>query len=335
MANLIDTDAKVITGDDYGFGHPTVIRLSDTVMLAGHVNGLNELEIHKSIDNGLNWTLKKTIASVNVAGKFGLIRMTSTKAGLVCRRTVDEKLVWISTDSGEAWTDKFTASTFPIVNDNAVLRYNSVLGRLYVAYEKSENKEYRYKSDNDGDSWTLSGGSQIYGCPVDGDIDYITDYNYWVQFDDGNYNAVHQCHEDGYYLDYYDYGTSGHTYHDKNFIIDSGGNKYFVYVDRTTATSKEKLVVSRNEGADVELYAPDTDDILVKGSSSIAMDNDDNVYVFYTKSANDKTYYRRYDAGTVTWESEVELIASANNRINTEKHILSTSNKLHYVHYRA
>ena len=120
-----------------------------------------------------------------------------------------------------------------------------------------------------------------------------------------------------------------------NLVIDISGNRYISFVSRIVATSKEKLQVYKNdEVSPIDLYAPDTDNIIVKGSSSIGVDEDDNVYVYYTKTSDEKTYYRKYDAGEASWETETELIADANVRINTEKHVLAGSTKLHYVYYK-
>lgn len=335
MGNIIDDDAKVIVGDDYSFGHPAICRLSDTVMLAGHINDSDELEIHKSTDKGLNWTLKKSLP--NASGCFNFAVISSTKVGLVYQKNDNEFEVWVSIDSGDNWTNKLDITDINASDSKSILLYDTNINRLHIVYEKTGADMAGKYSDNNGDSWTnwsdlsaLNSGN-IY----DGDIDLITN-NVYVCFE---YTISHHIYagkisSTGSYISSYNYGETGHVYHDVNFAVDLSGNTYFAHIKRNTTTSKEKLVVSRNEATEVDLYTPDTDNIIVKGSTSIGVDQDDNVFVYYTKTSDEKTYYRKYDAGISTWEAEVELIAVANNRINTEKHILALSNKLHFAYYQ-
>lgn len=336
MANQIATNSKVIGGTDEGFGHPAICRLSTTVMLAAHINESDELELHKSINDGVAWTLKKTLS--NASGCFNLISMTSTKAGLVYQKNSNEFEVWVSTDSGDTWTNKLDITSM-MSDAEARLIYNGSLGRLYLTHRATTaTSDYMVKySDNDGASWTdgVTLVSWIYN-PVDIDINPINNYIYIpVWFSTVYRNYIWIFDSVGTQTSIPDYGAVGNEYHDKNLAIDSTGNWYFAYVRRYTSTSKEYLTVRKNGGSETDLYAPDTDNIIIKGSSSIGIDEDDNVFVYYTKTSDEKTYYRKYDAGTSTWEAEVELIAVANNRINTEKHVLALSNKLHFVYYQA
>lgn len=338
MANQIDNDAKVIAGDDYGFGHPAICRLSSTVMFVAHINESDELEIHKSIDDGLNWVLKKSLTSASRF--FQLIFMTSTKAALVYLKNANEFEVWVTTDSGENWANKLDITIGVDSNDKAALLYNSSLGRLYVFSHMQVANGYMYNqySDNDGDTWTGTeqGGSSADLADVD--IDLITNYIYVVYFYGLPANNYYRWFNSSGTLlgTSANLGEAGNTYHDKNFAIDSVGNRYFVYIKNTTATLRDYLMVRRNEGAETQLFYVDVDSPqIIKGSTSIGIDEDDNVFVYYTKTSDEKTYYRKYNAGTSTWEAEVELIAVANNRINCEKHILALSNKLHFVYYQA
>ena len=336
MAHTIDTDAKVIAGDDYGFGHPSICRLSTTIMLAGHINESNELEIHKSTNDGVNWTLKKTLT--NASTFFQLIPMTSTKAALVYLKNANEFEVWITTDAGENWTNKLDITIGVDSNDKAVLLYNIALGRLYIFSHMQVADGYTYNqySDDDGDTWTgTQQGSFGVSETVDGDINVINNEIYVSYFlANPASNWAVRFNSIGGYLAYFNYGSANNTYHDKNFAIDSQGNRYFTYVRKDTS-NWEYFQVHKNEGTQTTLFntgAPGT--LIVKGSSSIGIDEDDNVYLYYTKNSDEKTYYRKYDALTSTWETEVELITVVNNRINTEKHVLGGSDKLHFVYYK-
>lgn len=337
MANQIDTDAKVMTGNDYGFGHPAICRLSNTVMLAAHINQSDELEIHKSTNNGVNWTLKKTLS--NATGCFNIIPMTSTKAGLVYQKNNNEFEVWVTTDAGENWTDKLDMTTQISASDKSILLYDNNIGRLHFIYMSTAGGGILGKySNNDGDNWTNWAGSIIAdGNLADADINLLNNYIYISYF----YGAT----SNNYYKHFNSIGTyvgtsgnlgfAGRTYHDKNLVIDSLGNRYFIYVQRWDVfPNNEILYVRKNEGLGY-ILGGQVPNYIIKGSVSIGIDEDDNVYVFYTKTSDEKTYYRKYNAGITTWEVEVELIGVANNRINTEKHVLSGSNKLHFVYYKA
>jgi len=82
MANIIDTDSKIIVGDQFGFGQPTLCRCSSTLMFAAHINDSSQLEIHKSINNGLNWTLVKTFTETD-PGDFEIAAIDATSAAIV------------------------------------------------------------------------------------------------------------------------------------------------------------------------------------------------------------------------------------------------------------
>jgi len=319
-SNIIDNDAKVIAGDDYGFGHPSICRLSTTIMLTTHINESNELEIHKSTNDGVNWTLKKTLA--NASGCFNLIPMTSTKAGLVYQKNSNEFEVWVTTDAGENWTNKLDITVGIDSNDKATLLYNSNLGRLYViSHMVGDTYPTGIKySDNDGDSWSSKVGSTAKDI-IDGDISLIDNKIYC-------YSIVNiYIYEEEWDSDGSNYASTQiytGTPHSVNVVVDSQGNRWVCYIT-------DKLYIRKNKIDETELFA----DAIIKGSISIGVDEDDNVYVYYTKTSDEKTYYRKYDALTTTWETEVELIGVANNRINTEKHVLGGSDKLHFVYYKA
>ena len=294
MAHQIDTDAKVITGDDYGFGHPAICRLSNTVMLAAHINQSDELEIHKSIDDGLNWTLKKTLT--DASGPFNIVYISSTKAGLVYQKNLDEFEVWITTDSGENWVNKLDITgTGPY---KAVLVYSNIYNRLHLVYQDGDWIGGKY-SDNDGDNWTnWSSSISTYVTRVyDVDINelngyvYISIYKRQTQYPWQQYrNSVYWFNGNGLAIgNDMLYESEGHSYHDNNLVIDALGNRYLAYI--VGLSSKEKLVVRKNKGTPTILFDPDTDNIIVKGSSSIGVDEDDKVVALMLMETDD------YDGG--------------------------------------
>jgi len=335
MANQIDTDAKVIAGDNYGFGHPAICRLSNTVMLAAHINQSDELEIHKSIDNGLNWTLKKSLP--NASGCFNFVVINPSRAAIVYQKNNNEFEVWVDYgDAGENWSNKLDLTTGILSNNKALLLYDSNLGRLHIIWQGTSYFYGKY-SDNNGVDWTIWTSSSLSDNLADVDINLSNNYIYVSHFYGATTNNYYYWYDSfgTYKGNTGNLGTAGNTYYDKNLAIDSAGNRYFAYVRNNTSGGYEKLEIHRNEGSATILFYPGVGvPIIVKGSTSIGIDEDDNVYVYYTKTSDEKTYYRKYDAGTATWEAEVELIADANVRINTEKHVLAGSNKLHFCYYK-
>ena len=321
MAIIIDNDALTQGDNPEGYSQPSIIRCSSSLMFVGHVNDSYVLEIHKSTDGGQSFSLN-TSFSVGGSCTFCLVPLASTKAGLILYDGTNIKY-YRTDDSGANWIQKYSSSVGNVTK--LLLSYDSNSGKLWYARCYGPNIWLKmYYSTSLGDTWSDTGtisARYLY----DMDVDRLT----------GNCYSLYE-HNDILYVRGTTWSLSepNVTFHDGKLVVDSTGTRFIFYVRRNSSTAKEQLVARINEGNEVVIFDPDSDNIIVKGSTSVACDNDDNVYIYYTKRSDEKTYYKKYNANTSQWEAEVKFIDVVNNRINTEKHILAGSSKVNYIFYK-
>ena len=342
MATIIDNDAITQGETELGFSHPAIIRCSSNLMFVGHINSSNELEIHKSTDGGETWTLNHTFTDLAGYNSFCLVPIDSTTAGVVYTSDNDHWKFYKTSDSGASWVLKkeYDASGYDVKKVFVSYNVNSNLLDIFWGYYGSGKYYLKcYYSSDKGESFSYSyydySGSSLFFYDVDkietgGSKKFYTLYS--SDSNKANLKVKPFTYSFGSLL--YNFSESGYIYHNAQIVTDSTGNDYIIYIKRNTSNSKEQLIVRKNGGSEIVLYDPDTSHILVNGSLSIACDNDDNIYVYYTKKSDEKTYYKKYNAGTSQWESEVKFIDVINNRINTEKHVLAGSSRVNYIFYK-
>jgi hypothetical protein len=104
--------------------------------------------------------------------------------------------------------------------------------------------------------------------------------------------------------------------------IDSSGNiyelDYYKFYD---------LSLFKN-GSNYEIYNTGSDD-LKRGMFDIGIDGQDNVYCFYVKESDGKTYYKKFDGSSFGSETEV----ATGVRIGCEQHALGSSVILNTVYF--
>ena len=339
MATIIDNDALTQGETELGFSHPTIIRCSSNLMFVGHINNSNELEIHKSTDGGQTWSLNHTFSDLSGYNLFCLVPIDSTMAGVLYTSDTDHWKFYRTTDSGTTWTLEKERDDSGYPQEKIVVSYNLNANLLVIFHSRGGSSPglYAHYSTDKGDNF-------IYASNLSSKLLYDVDKN--ESGSTAKFYIIHTTASDKSNLvvtefktsswgnNIYTFSETGYIYHNAQIVTDSAGNTYIIYVKRNTSNSKEQLIVRKNGGSEVVLYNPDTSHILVNGSLSIACDNDDNIYVYYTKKSDEKTYYRKYNSGTDTWESEVKFIDVVNNRINTEKHVLAGSSKVNYIFYK-
>lgn len=335
MANQIDTDSKIIAADQFGFGQPALCRCSDILMFTAHINDSSQLEIHKSVNNGINWSLVKTFSETD-PGDFEMVSIDSTSAAIVFMYTGNDYKIYVTSNSGSTWIQKHTISG--TYCEKANLAYDSIENRLWLS-SRDDTTTYLAYSDNKGDNWTNTyhafgtSGDQV----VDMDINPTNSKPYIIIAGSGSVEAKRYIFsKTGDYESVDSLGTS--YFHDTCIIVDSNSND-FIITGYKHSDNKYYIAYAKNGVLDTSNFLlgsgaeSNYSDLIIPGSLSAAVDGDDNIYAFYTKKSNEKTYYRKYTGST--WESEVELIAIANDRISTEKRPISGSDKLHYVYYTA
>jgi hypothetical protein len=341
MANQIDTDAKIIGENDSGFGQNHVVTASDGRIYAGHVNDSNYLEIHYSDDGGSNWTLDNTTSEEVGDGFFSM-----------CLSENDDLFVCFVTGSGTSYTVRIKfrdesdgtwsevySSARTVENSGeqpyALITYNRYINRLHVFWTEHPSGTalniYSDYSDNYGSTWngittswttgSYSTGNYIFRAfgldtnPSNGNVhllytfEYFTDKANRMKFDSS-----------GSELDDIDLTTT--IVIGGGLAIDSSGNKYdLVYA------SDYDLHLYKN-GVSNTVYSTGSDD-LKRGMFDIGIDGQDNVYCFYVKESDGKTYYKKYDGSSFGSETEVATGA----RIGCEQHALGSSVILNTVYF--
>ena len=334
MADQIDVDAKIIAGDEYGFLHPTIVRHSNGDLFAGHINDSGYLEIHKSTDDGVNWTNIKTFTHASLIGFCLTINKTDGLLFVGYSRS-GYKYMYKCVLSTVTWSTIFeTAITWLY---RMLIIYAD--GRLWQFYDKTVSGIFHNSSTDNGANWgsdTETGFSQaknIRGVDYNSNttqVDLIvisTNDLKMYKFNNstGGYSAWETIFS----------GSESGT-RDIDLVVDTVGNKWSIFRYRSGASGGDYcVVVYKNNGLSLTIFNNEATDPLITGGISIGIDGDDNVYAYYTKSSDEKLYYRKYDSLGASWGAETLFEATANNKVCCEKHSLVSDTFLHLVYYTA
>ena len=341
MANLIDNDAKVIGETIRGYGFPHVIRTSGGRLYTAHINDPgNQLEIHYSDNDGVNWNLDTTFTETGIV------------TFCLCRSEQDDIFVAFSEDNGDntfdirvkkrdhstgIWSEvraNINQTTTSLTDRvcTVAITYNRFINRLHLAWIYADAgdiylaNEY---SDNYGSTWSSGDTTVLYGSadtiylycgdtsPIDGKVFW------WITRIIGNRGYVYVY-------------TASQIYFSSHAItptcpeafsgaVDSSGNYWSFEMDSLTNIRAFKNITV-NLNVDVGTC--------YNGMVALGMDGANNVYVFYVKDADDECYYRKYNALAGTWGTETTLTTGDGLRPSCEQHALASSLTLNVVFYR-
>ena len=354
MANLIDNDALIVNERVEGFGQSSIIRITGGRIYVGHVNNSGDLEIHYSDNAGSSWTLDTTF---NEAQNIDMFSFTVSDLD-------DVFLTYSFATAADVYTLKVkkrdhTAGTWSeILNETSLdsagvilkplITWNrkALLTRLHVFWlthatgSSSVYIDNKY-TNNYGTSWTS--GTQfnytlssdqftvdtIDSLPSSGEL-YIlmrkTNVHniavQWVYNSTGLRTGQKNTAE---LANRWQYGNSS--------AIDSNGDTWLINFSREYYAGNYTLKVWKNETSLSLTILDSVSQTMIKGMLSIGIDGSDNVYIFYVKIADEKCYYRKYDAGTATWGTEIVVTTGDGKRIGCEQHSLIGSAKLHLSYY--
>lgn len=315
MSNLIDNDAKVITPGNYGYGHPTVVSFDDGTLFAGHINDLGDLEIHKSINNGSSWTLDTTITPSTGIIYFNLCyrhTVSLDELFVLYSDGINDYKVQKRTDGG-SWSLNYTW-VFNYSNTKALLRFDRTNDYLQIVGYHIDHMKSKYSTDG-GSSWSDGLESGTLGILYDFDLNSNGD----IIFSSEYVNILRYSKTGSYISNTAGLGTG---YKWKNLLVNSSNN--WLEIGYDSGTTQIEMA-----GLLIDTWIVEINNL------NVGLDGDDNIYVFYTKTSDEKTYYRKYDAGTSTWGSETLLVVVANNKFNCEKHSIPSDTKLNYMYYTA
>jgi hypothetical protein len=280
-------------------------------------NTSDNLEVYKSIDAGLNWVLKKTIANTDFpvgnpfpTNNFKILNLRGQdKIYVFCTQGSDVSKMY-------GWIFEVTADTNKIDLDSVdtfqdyephVCWTGSLMAGTIRNFAKGE---FRW--------WTINlNGTATYGS-------YLSDYGRPLSF---------YAHSDGsaYYL--------GESLTDNNMILsrawvtslsialtktnlifadvvaDSAGHpivgylylvsgSYYFYITKRNKDSLITEILSTNH-----IISPSA--TTVPDICRMTVDGSNNIYFFYTDGVDKEAYYMKYDVTTYSWDAEVKI--SSNN----------------------
>jgi hypothetical protein len=335
MAHLIDNDALLLGANVSDFGARHIVRLSEEEVRTIHINDSGNLEVHKSTDSGVNWTLMTTFTPVSGSLSYpSICKYDSTTFVVAWVEGVGTNYdVKVKMCASEVWTDILTwsftdigAITIPIP---AITFNKTALGRLhiFVPHHATTNIvtiKNKY-TDNFGGLWTdgtnYAGGTRTAPCPIH-DIASRSDTGI-VTIGFRNYTA--QPYK------FYHFTSVGVWSSETNKSMNSSINGASCAYD--SANILRYAVIDNSPLGTIRLW----DDTFwvsgcLEGMIALGIDGADNVYVFYTKT-DEICYYKKWTKIGATWGSEVQLTTGDGQKIKCEQNAIPSSPYLHLVYF--
>lgn len=351
MANLIDNDALDLGLTEAGWGQPgAVMNASIASFFVAQVNSTGNLEVYKSSDDGLSWSLDTTFIDSTSIKVFsfadsprGDIFLAFSYATATDVYTIKVKKRDYSTGT---WSEILSetaldCTTIPLKPFIAWNRYES--NRLHVFWMEhasagSSGDIYNKYSDNYGSSWT-NGSSYPYSVSY-GNFDYTID-SIDTSPTDGKVVVYHRIVGVSIPLSEQEFSSVGlvgsntflpntlnRNHLGSSAVIDSSNNRWVLLYYYYATTGLYTLeVIDRTGTDDITIMSAGTPQIY-SSNLAIGADTDGNIYVLYTKTADDKCYYRKYNLATTTWEAEVTLTTGEGLRPSCVQHQPSGSSRL-------
>lgn len=355
MATLIDNDALDLGVVDSGYGQPGVVHnASLAAVFSAQVNSTGNLEIYKSTDDGISWTLDTTFTdSINIK-MFSFadsprgdifVAFSYTTATDVYTIKVKKRAYDTGTWSEVLSETNLDCTNFPLKPLITWNRFES--NRLHIfwishASSTSSGDIYNQYSDNYGSSWT--NGSSYPHSIVYGDNNYTID-SMDTSPTDGKVVVYHRLVIGGVPLAELEFSSVGlvgsNTFlpnglnknnKGSSAVIDSNNNRWVLLFYSTVSAVYTLEVIDRSGSDDITIYTG-ASEYIYKGNLCIGRDTEDNIYVFYTKKSDDKCYYRKYNLATTTWEAETALTAGEGLRPACVQHQALGSSKLFTTFY--
>jgi hypothetical protein len=334
MSSQIANNALYLTESTADFGCRHVVRDSTGKRYAIHINDSGDLEVKSSTD-GTTWSADTSYTPTSGTLRYPTLCIgkdddlyVAYREGNLSSYTIKVKQ---RAHSGGAWTEILswnitiygtTTGAAPGITASQLL---SDRIHVFVAYQDSATSHIvkNQYTDNKGSAWTA--GADLTWAISTGDKDcYIWDID---TYHNGNIALIMRSNYTTYKCIFDVTGSSGVKTSlttvapdGGSLVIDYDDNLRWIALDYSTA-----------------IYTWDgtwIGDAIRRGSVSMGIDGDGNVYVFYTKTSDDKTYYYKWTRSTVTWDVSATLLSSnKGDRVKCEQRALSTSTKLCVVYF--
>jgi len=324
----VDTDALVIGGIDSGYGQKHVCRtpagISSTFVFVGHITTGNNLEIHRSVNGGANFSLLKTITGP-IQEHFSL-----------CCDASGYLYVIYTSGSASSWHIKvdrwlFNSATFTNVYDKSITMVDqpyglichnrNILNRIHLFFTnyKVEGKTIFSDYSNDhGETWNGE---------TENTATRLINYYLWCIDTDPTNGKIYVGSRGNNGFFYVRRFTPTGTYDALGYgglpnvtgadcVVDSLGNVYFTVIrsDNYFTTYKNNINIISESSSTV-----------INGQLTMGVDGSDNIYIFYCK-AGDVIYYRKYN-GT-SWTITETSYATGSRIPSCDKVAHTSDNKL-------
>lgn len=339
MSSQIATDALYIQESSADFGCRHVVRDSTGKRYVIYIDESGDLQVKSSTD-GTSWSadtsfgpgsgLTLTYPTICV-GKDDDIYV-AYREGNLSNYTIK---VEQRAHSGGAWTEILSwditiygTQTVPNLSSGITAsKYLTDRIYIFIAYQSAATThiiQNKY-TDNKGSAWT--DGTDLSWTVSSGEKDcYIWDID---TYNNGNVILIMRSYYTVYKCIFNSTGGSGAKTSvtggsdGGSILIDNNDNLRWITLDYTS-----------------EVYSWDNNMFpgittqMRRGSVSMGVDGDNNVYIFYTKAADDKAYYYKWTRSTETWSSSPTLLSTnKGDRVKCEQRALSTSTKLCVVYF--
>jgi len=333
MSSQIASDALYLTENTADFGCRHVVRDSTGKRYAIYVKDDEDLQIMSSTD-GTTWSSETSYTPTS-----GYIRFPS-----ICVGKDDDIYVAYREGTGSDYTVKVkarehTGGTWSEILDWDITIFYTQFGpnpaitaskylsdriHVFVAYQDSATShiiQNKY-TDNKGSAWT--NGTDLTWAVASGEKDcYIWDID---TYNNGNVIVIFRSYSTSYKAIFNAIGASGVKSATGGY--NEGASLVVDYDDNL------RYVTMLNDTGLITWDSWATSETIRRGSVSMGLDGDGNVYVFYTSASNDKTYYYKWTRSTVTWDTSPTLLSSnKGDRVKCEQRALPTSTKLCVVYF--
>lgn len=341
MSVTIDNDELIQAANSFGYGQQHIIETSNGILYAVQINDANVIEVHKSEDDGATWALDTSFGSLTTPYHLSLCKSELNDIFLCFVHNTNYIVIKKRDHASGAWSEIYnTQATTPVGSYQfALLVSGRTNSNLYLFYCDPVGSRLACKvSSNYGSTWgnenlsAVSGGSgfALYGAHAapNGNV-------YVLWWSPGTYASYRYLCTEIWNMSGNHVGKTGEivialaNVLGGQIAVDSANNRWRIsyYLSGTNYY----LIVDKNNVVSLNVNYSTTDTVN-HGQVAIGIDNKDNVYIFYVKTADSICYYRKYTALTNTWGDETALSESVGIRPSCVLSVRSGGTKLRVIY---
>jgi len=338
MPVQIDTDELIQAANNSGYGQQHIIETATGIIYAVQINSSNVIEVKVSSDGGSNWSEDTTFSGLSAPFCMSFCKSELDDIFLCYCHNNTTYVVNKRDHTSGTWS-QVANGTLDLLGCQAMICYSRFTPRLYIMITANAAPYFlmRY-SDDYGSSFTTvniggpgSGAKAIYGVdthPITGNIYTVikaaaggtSGYVTWICSALGTGLAS----EGALTVSSAPAGQLGGA-----LALDSAGNRWrLIYY---LLSGNYRLRVDKNGSSSFDT-SYSTTDTLNHGQLAIGIDNKDNVYIFYVKTADSICYYQKYDAVAATWGAETPLSVAVGVRPSCVQIVKSGGTKLRILY---